>query len=98
MTGTCSTTATSCTPTIPPSASAGVGRRRSEQELPVDQPGTVVVERRTAGDVFAYKPSLINPTFVEVHLEVPQAGDRANGYTASLDLDDGVYLRNTDVG
>ena len=68
------------------------------QELPVDQPGTVVVERRTAGDVFTYKPNLINPTFVEVHLEVPQAGDRANGYTASLDLDDGVYLRNTDVG
>ena len=67
-------------------------------ELPLDQPGQVVVERRAAGDVFTYLPNLINPTFVEVHLEVPQSGDRADGYHANLELNDGFYLRNTDVG
>jgi Tfp pilus assembly protein PilV len=67
-------------------------------ELPLDQPGQVVVERRAAGDVFTYQPNLINPTFVEVHIEVPQAGDRADGYHANLELNDGFYLRNTDVG
>jgi hypothetical protein len=35
---------------------------------------------------------------VKVHIQVPQAGDRADGYHANLVLDDGVYLRNTDVG
>ena len=67
-------------------------------ELPLDQPGQVVVERRVAGDVFTYKPNLINPTFVEVHLEVPQSGEATDGYRANLELDDGIYLRNTDVG
>jgi prepilin-type N-terminal cleavage/methylation domain-containing protein len=67
-------------------------------ELPLDQPGQVVVERRVAGDVFTYQPNLINPTFVEVHIEVPQAGDREDGYHANLELNDGFYLRNTDVG
>ena len=67
-------------------------------ELPLDQPGQVVVERRVPGDVFTYEPSLINPTYVKVHIQVPQAGDRADGYHANLVLDDGFYLRNTDVG
>ena len=67
-------------------------------ELPLDQPGQVVVERRVAGDVFTYQPNLINPTFVEVHIAVPQAGDREDGYLANLELNDGFYLRNTDVG
>ena len=67
-------------------------------ELPLDSPGQVVVERRLAGDVFTYEPNLINPTFVKVAIQVPQAGAREDGYQANLTLDDGFYLRNTDVG
>jgi len=67
-------------------------------ELPLASPGQVVVERREAGDVFTYEPSLINPTYVKVQMKVPQAGRRADGYRANLVLDDGFYLRNTDVG
>ncbi len=65
---------------------------------PAEQPGQVVVERRLPGDVFTYEPNLINPTYVKVHIQVPQAGERADGYHANLVLDDGFYLRNTDVG
>lgn len=67
-------------------------------ELPLGDPGQVVVERRMPGDVFTYAPSLINPTYVKVHIQLPQSGDRADGYRANLVLDDGFYLRNTDVG
>ena len=67
-------------------------------ELPLGSPGEVVVERREPGDVFTYAPNLINPTYVEAKIQVPQAGERADGYHASLVLDDGFYLRNTDVG
>ena len=67
-------------------------------ELPLDSPGEVVVERRIAGDVFTYEPNLVNPTYVKVEIAVPQAGDRHDGYHAKLTLDDGFYLRNTDVG
>ena len=67
-------------------------------ELPLDQPGEVVVERRVAGDVFTYEPNLVNPTFVKVEIQVPQSGDHAGGYKQNLVLDDGIYLRNTDVG
>ena len=68
------------------------------QELPLSEPGQVVVDRRVAGDVFTYKPNLINPTFVEVQVRVPQSGERSDGYDTNLVLEDGVYLRNTDVG
>ena len=58
-----------------------------------------MVERRVPGDVFTYAPNLINPTYVKVHIQVPQSGDRgSDGYRANLVLDDGFYLRNTDVG
>ncbi len=67
-------------------------------ELPLDQAGEVVVERRLPGDVFGYQPNLVNPTFVEARIQVPQAGERVDGYHANLVLDDGFYLRNTDVG
>ena len=67
-------------------------------ELPLSQPGQVVVERRLPGDVFTYQPNLINPTYVKVQIKVPQAGERIDGYAASLALEDGFYLRNTDVG
>ena len=67
-------------------------------ELPLDEPGQVVVERRLPGDVFAYQPNLVNPTFVSVAIKVPQGGERSDGYKANLVLDDGFYLRNTDVG
>lgn len=67
-------------------------------ELPLDQAGEVVVERRVAGDVFSYEPNLVNPTFVKVAIQVPQSGERKGGYKANLVLEDGIYLRNTDVG
>ena len=67
-------------------------------ELPLDDPGEVVVERRVPGDVFTYAPNLVNPTYVKVRVLVPQSGERADGYRANLVLDDGIYLRNTDVG
>ena len=67
-------------------------------ELPLDDPGEVVIERRLPGDVFSYEPSLINPTYVKVQIQVPQAGEREDGYQANLVLDDGFYLRNTDLG
>ena len=67
-------------------------------DLVLTGPGDVVVDRRTPGDVFTYAPNLVNPTFVRVHVEVPQSGERAGGYGANLVLDDGFYLRNTDVG
>lgn len=73
--------------------SAAVG-----QELPLNQPGQIVVERRVPGDVFTYEPNLINPTYVKVQIQVPQAGEREDGYHANLVLHDGFYLRNTDVG
>ena len=73
--------------------SAAVG-----DELPLAQPGQVVVERRVPGDVFTYEPNLINPTYVKVHILLPQSGERDDGYNANLVLDDGFYLRNTDVG
>jgi hypothetical protein len=68
------------------------------QELPLDQPGGVVVERRMPGDVFTYQPNLVSPTFVKVRLLVPQSGESKGGYKANLVLEDGIYLRNTDVG
>ena len=68
------------------------------QQLPLAQPGQVVVERRVPGDVFTYEPNLINPTYVKIHIQVPQSGERDDGYHANLVLDDGFYLRNTDVG
>jgi Tfp pilus assembly protein PilV len=67
-------------------------------ELPLDDPGQIIVERREAGAVFTYEPSLISPTYVKVQVRVPQAGGRPDGYRANLVLDDGFYLRNTDVG
>ena len=67
-------------------------------ELPLDEPGQVVVERRLPGDVFTYEPNLINPTYVKVRVQVPQSGERSDGYGTNLVLDDGFYLRNTDVG
>jgi hypothetical protein len=68
------------------------------QELPLNEPGEVVLERRLPGDVFTYSPNLVNPTYVKVAVKVPQSGERAGGYQSSLVLDDGFYLRNTDVG
>jgi hypothetical protein len=67
-------------------------------ELALGEPGEVVVERRVPGDVFTYAPNLVNPTYVKARILVPQSGERPNGYRANLVLDDGFYLRNTDVG
>src|SRR5687767_6796050 len=67
-------------------------------ELPLDTPGQIAVERRMPGDVFTYEPRVINPTYVKVHIQIPQSGERPGGYHANRILDDGFCLRNTDLG
>jgi prepilin-type N-terminal cleavage/methylation domain-containing protein len=67
------------------------------QELRTDLPGQVVIDRGLSGVQFTYSPGPLNPTYVKVHIEVPQKGERLGGYKASFVLDDGFYLRNTDV-
>jgi hypothetical protein len=68
------------------------------QELRTDLPGEVVIDRSLSQVSFTYSPGPLNPTYVKVHIEVPQKGDRAGGYQSKFVLDDGFYLRNTDVG
>ena len=72
----CSTTAASSSRTTRTSASACRWEAAIGSELPLDQPGEVVVDRRMPGDVFTYEPNLINPTYVKVHIQVPQSGER----------------------
>ena len=67
------------------------------QELPLSSPGEVVIARAISDVAFTYSPGPLNPTFVKVHLEFPQTGERVGGYKSSFVLDDGFYLRNTDV-
>lgn len=67
------------------------------QELPLSQPGETVIDRGLSEVLFTYSPDALNPTYVKVHIEVPQAGERSDGYGMSFDLQDGFYLRNTDV-
>ena len=67
------------------------------QELRTDLPGQVVIDRALSEVSFSYSPGPLNPTFVKVHIEVPKAGERKDGFPSSFVLDDGFYLRNTDV-
>jgi len=43
---------------------------------------------------FAGNPNPFNPSYVQVHVEVPAAGERPDGYTHTIALDDGFYVRN----
>jgi prepilin-type N-terminal cleavage/methylation domain-containing protein len=65
------------------------------QTLPAT--GSVVVERSLSQVLFTYSPGPLNPNFVKIHIEVPQKGERKAGLNRNLVLDDGFYLRNTDV-
>jgi hypothetical protein len=67
------------------------------QELPLSQPGQVVIDRGLSEVNFSYSPSALAPTYVKVHIEVPQKGERSAGFTSNFDLEDGFYLRNADV-
>lgn len=67
------------------------------QELRTDLPGQVVIARALSQVSFSYSPGPLNPTYVKIHVEVPQAGERKGGFKSSFVLDDGFYLRNTDV-
>jgi hypothetical protein len=60
-------------------------------------PQQMIVPRvRTAS--FAYEPSAASPTYVRATLNVPAAGERKQGYTHDVLLDDGFYMRNLDNG
>jgi hypothetical protein len=67
------------------------------QFLPVWQPGEVVIDRGLSEVNFGYSPSALAPTYVTLHIEVPQKGERKSGYSTKFNLNDGFYLRNTDV-
>ena len=67
------------------------------QELPLSEPGEIVIERGLSEVNFGYSPSALSPTYVTVHIKVPQKGERTTGYKSNFVLDDGFYLRNTDV-
>lgn len=66
-------------------------------ELPLSSPGQVIIDRGLSEANFSYAPSAINPTYVQVRIEVPQKGEGKSGFQQSFVLDDGFYLRNTDV-
>jgi len=67
------------------------------EELPLSEPGEIVIDRGLSEVNFTYSPTALTPTYVEVHIEVPQKGERETGYGTSFVLDDGFYLRNADV-
>lgn len=67
------------------------------EPLPVNEPGEIVVDRSLSQVLFSYAPGPLNPTYVKLHIEVPQKGERGEGYGSSFVLDDGLYLRNADV-
>lgn len=67
------------------------------QELPLDEPGAVVIDRGLSEVNFSYAPDALQPTFVEVEIEVPQSGERGEGYSSSFHLEDGFYMRNANV-
>ena len=67
------------------------------QPLPTDQPGEVVIDRSLSSVLFSYSPGPLNPNYVQVKITVPQKGELKTGYRSNFVLDDGFYLRNTDV-
>jgi type II secretory pathway pseudopilin PulG len=51
----------------------------------------------TPGRVFTADDPL-QPRFIRVRIEVPASGERTSGYAHKVVLDDGVYLRNLNLG
>jgi hypothetical protein len=53
-----------------------------------------------ADPVFGFSPDAIAPTYIDVRLELPAAGELTAGQGLSHNtvLDSGIYLRNLDVG
>jgi prepilin-type N-terminal cleavage/methylation domain-containing protein len=72
--------------------------------LPALSTGAPIVPRiangTSADPVFTFSPNAIAPTFVQVTLKLPAAGDLAGGQglAHNTELHSGVYLRNLDVG
>jgi hypothetical protein len=50
-----------------------------------------------AGRVFKADDPMV-PRYIEVRIETPASGERASGYNHRVVLDDGVYLRNLNLG
>jgi len=49
--------------------------------------------------VFSYSPTgALPPTHMEVKVRVPAAGERSGSYQSSVVLDDGLALRNVNLG
>jgi hypothetical protein len=67
------------------------------EELPLSQPGEVVIDRGLSEVDFTYSPSPLSPTYVQVHIKVPQKGERKTGFNMNFVLEDGFYMRNMNV-
>ena len=63
----------------------------------VPGPKTMVIPQVKSAS-FTYEPASGSPNFVRMRLQIPAAGDRADGYKHSFTLDDGIYLRNLESG
>ncbi|GAC1438152.1 MAG: hypothetical protein NVSMB51_13540 [Solirubrobacteraceae bacterium] len=71
--------------------------------LPAPSTGAPVIPRilngTVADPVFSYAPNSISPTYADVKLKLPAAGElKSGGLSHSTVLDSGGYLRNLDVG
>ena len=64
----------------------------------VPGPKSTIVPRVSSA-AFTYEPvGVTPPKFVRLTLKVPAAGERTDGYTHKVFLDDGFYMRNLDNG
>jgi len=55
--------------------------------------GTSVPANRRVFD-YTGNSNSFSPSYVKVHVEVPAAGERADGYAHNVELEDGFYARN----
>ncbi len=63
----------------------------------VPGPKTLVIPQVKSAS-FTYEPATGPANFVRIKLQIPAAGDRADGHKHSFTLDDGIYLRNLESG
>lgn len=72
------------------------------QPLPDVSAGRVEVDRllngTLAAPVFTYSPSPIMPTYVRASFQVAARGERADGQSHTISIDNGTRLRNNDLG
>src|SRR5680860_1357553 len=59
----------------------------------------ITIVPRVSSAAFTYEPvGVTPPKFVRLTLKVPATGERTDGYTHKVFLDDGFYMRNLDNG